>query len=79
MFIRRIGLFFLIMGLLILLVSIASGKPNSQSLTLFCIGVPLVMFGWTLWYRNRERTPSQRFRTLRKFSTKEDVEDNDDE
>ena len=79
MLLRKIGMFFLIMGLLFLLVTISSGNLNSQSLTLFCIGVPLVLFGGTLWYRNREVTPSQRFRTLRKFSTKENIEEDEDE
>ncbi len=75
MFIRRVGLFILIVGLLILLVSIAFGKPNSQSLTMFCIGIPLMILGGTLWYRNRERSPAERFRTLRRFSPKRGEED----
>jgi len=77
MFIRRIGIFIMIVGGIILLVSMVAGKPNSQSMFLFCIGVPMILLGGTLWYRNRERTPSQRFRILRKFSAKDN--DKDDE
>jgi hypothetical protein len=72
MLIRRIGLFIFILGLLILMVSIASGKLNSQSLTLFCIGVPTALLGGTIWFRNRERTPVQRFRLLRKSQNKDE-------
>jgi len=75
MFIRRIGVFFVLVGGLILFISVAAGKPNSNTLTLFCIGLPLSLLGGTLWYRNRDKTPAQRFQILRKFSTKKEKEE----
>jgi hypothetical protein len=66
----RIGVFFVLVGVMIVFVSFASGKANSDSLTLFCIGTPLVLLGITLWFRNRERAPAERFKIFRKYASK---------
>jgi hypothetical protein len=78
MFLQRMGIFLLLLGFLMVLASFATGRANSESLTLFCFGLPLMIFGGTLWYRNRDKTPAQRFRLLRKFSTKEDEDEEED-
>jgi hypothetical protein len=66
----RIGVFFFLVGVLIVFISLASGNANSDSLKLFCIGAPSVLLGLTLWFRNRDRRPAERFKVLRKYSSK---------
>lgn len=71
---ERIGIFFVLVGVLLVFITFASGKPNSQSFTLFCIGLPLALLGGTLWYRHRERETVERFRTIKKMSSKKEDE-----
>jgi hypothetical protein len=76
---RRIGVFFMLVGILILFLFFASGTKNPQSLTFLCAGSALSLMGGTLWYRGRDRTPAERFRTIRKYSSKKKKEDDEDE
>jgi hypothetical protein len=66
----RIGLFFFLVGILIVFISLAAGKANSDSLKLFCIGAPSALLGITLWFRARDRTPAERFKILRRNTSK---------
>jgi drug/metabolite transporter (DMT)-like permease len=72
---RRIGVFFMLVGILILFLFFASDRTSSQSLTFLCAGSALSLTGGMLWYRGRDRTPAERFRTLRKYSSKKKKED----
>lgn len=78
MLIRRIGLFFLIVGVLMVFLFFAIGEPNSQNLKFFCTGLPLAILGGAIWLRKRERTPVERFRILRRFSTQKEEEYKDE-
>jgi len=72
MLIKRIGLFLLLVGILMVFLFFAIGEPNSQNLKFFCTGLPLAILGGALWLRKQEKTPVERFRMLRRFSTKEE-------
>ena len=67
---RRMGIFFIIVGILILLFAVSSGELNNENLRLYCISTPLMVLGVFLWYRNRDRTPVERFRTVRKIASR---------
>jgi hypothetical protein len=67
---RKIGVFLFLVGLIVTMVSFASGNLNKQSLTLFLIGVPLVLLGGLIWNRNRDTDQVERFRLVRKFKPK---------
>jgi hypothetical protein len=68
---QRIGIFFLFVGILLIIFSVLSGKLDSDSITFFCAGLPLALLGVTLWLRNRETAQVQRFRLLRRSAGKE--------
>ena len=67
---KRFGVFVLLVGLLLVFVPVASGNFNRQNLTLLCASLPLVLIGGMLWYRNRDTTPADRFRLLRRKNKK---------
>jgi len=67
----RFGIFLLLVGLLLVLFAFSSGNPNSESIALFCAGLPMALLGATLWFRYREKVQSQRFRLLRKSIAKD--------
>lgn len=69
---RKIGLFFLLVGLIITIILFPSRISNTPSMTFFCIGIALIIVGITIWARTRDRTPAPRFRLLRTFAVKKD-------
>jgi len=71
---KRIGLFFMLVGLLLILITFTSGRLKSQTLTLLCASIPLVIIGGGLWFRNQDRTQSERFRILRRKTSKDGEE-----
>jgi hypothetical protein len=75
---KKMGIFIMLVGIIFVLISFGSVSANSQSITMLCSGIPMILLGLTIWYRNRDRTPAERFRIFRGFSSKEE-EDEDDE
>lgn len=73
---QRIGLFLLLVGLLLVIFAFSSGSPNSESITLFCAGLPMAILGTILWFRYREKVEAQRFRLLRKAVAKDKEKEN---
>ena len=67
---RKIGVFLFLVGLIVTMVSFASGSINKQSLILFLIGIPLILLGGLIWNRNRHTDQVERFRLVRKFMPK---------
>jgi len=66
--------FFFLVGSIITLFYFSSFSSNSGSYNPLCIGVLLMIMGFTLWFRGRDRTPVARFRLLRKFASKKKEE-----
>ena len=66
----RMGIFFLLIGLLTLVFAFATGGINRQNLNIYCVGAPMVILGTFIWYRYRERTPAERFRRIKKLSSR---------
>jgi hypothetical protein len=52
------------------------GGINSQTLSILCISLPVLVLAITLWNRHREKEPASRFRVIKMFSSKKD--DGDD-
>ena len=73
------GIFFLIVGILILLFAVSTGEFNNENLRLYCISTPLIVLGAVLWYRNRDRAPVERFRTVRKITSRRRKKDEEEE
>jgi len=74
---RKIGVFLFLVGIIVILVSLASGDVNKQSAILFFLGISLVLLGGLLWSRKRERDQAQRFRLVRKFMPKKNADQED--
>jgi hypothetical protein len=72
---RRVGMFFLLVGLMIMFIFFPSGSANTESLTIFCSGIPFVILGISMWLRSRDSTPAERFRLLRMLSRKKEEEE----
>jgi uncharacterized membrane protein YiaA len=67
----RIGHFFLVIGLFIFLVFLASDQSQIPQYGLFFVGLLLSILGIVLSFRFREKPQStERFRALRKISGK---------
>jgi len=66
----RMGVFFLIIGLLTLVFAFATGGINRQNLSLYCVGAPMVILGLIIWNRTRDKTPAERFRRIKKLSSR---------
>ncbi|MEA3350987.1 MAG: hypothetical protein U9Q82_10225 [Chloroflexota bacterium] len=70
---KRIGIFFLIVGIFFLIIFAASVESGETSILLFLLGVVQTWLGGFLWWRNRDEKPeSQYFRLIRKLRSKED-------
>lgn len=66
---NRVGHFFLVIGLFILLLFFASDQSHNPQFGLFFVGLLLSAFGFFLAWRYRSQPePSERFRALRKRS-----------
>jgi len=68
----KMGIFIMLVGIVFVLISFGSASANSQSISMFCSGIPMILLGAMLWFRNRDRTPVERFRIFRMFSSKEE-------
>lgn len=66
----RIGTFFLIVGLFLLLLYGASLGTESVVTQWFLLGALCTALGGFLLFRNRERSPSKRFRTWRRLMSR---------
>ena len=77
MIINRIGRFFLVIGLLAVIVFIATSQAGNPQYGYFCWGTPGIMLGiYFMWHGHKKTKPSGRFRLFRKKdkNKKDDLE-----
>lgn len=76
----RVGIFFIFIGLVVLLLYIASLQADQPNFTLLCIALAGLILGVAIAWRNRQPAASdERFRILRHSQSKqvEDVQQDD--
>jgi len=66
----RIGIYFFIVGTFLLMLYGASVDTGQGVIQWFLFGVLFLISGGFLWYRNREKSTSKRFRTIRKLMSR---------
>ena len=76
---RRFGIFLILVGLITLILTFPLREIEKSSMALLCIGTPMVILGYLLWSRNRDRTPAARFRLIRKLAAKKKTENEPEE
>ncbi|MBN2148981.1 MAG: hypothetical protein JW726_16470 [Anaerolineales bacterium] len=68
----RIGVFFLMIGLVLLVIFFTTDQAQHPAYGFFFIGAALTFLGGYLIWRNRKPpAPTERFRTLRKMRQKQ--------
>jgi len=64
----RIGIFFLFIGLIILVIFFGTDQVRQPAYGLFCLGTAVSGFGFLIvWKNRRPPTPSKRFRMIRRL------------
>jgi len=69
--VRRVGTFFLLVGILIIFISFGSDERDSQAIQIFCVGLTCALVGLVIWYRTREPSQSSRFRLIKKIASRD--------
>ncbi len=67
----NVGQFFLLSGILLLVLYFATSQVNSPIVYYFCFGVILLLFGvYLMWIGRNPPIASDRFRSIRRMSEK---------
>ena len=76
----NVGQFFVILGILLLVLYFATSQVDSPIVYYFCFGVILLLFGvYLMWIGRNPPVVSDRFRSLRRMSEKKNKNDKDAE
>ena len=73
----QVGEFFVLLGVMLLIIFFATGQVGSPVYLYFCVGVPLLGLGiFLMWTGKNPVEASKRFRIVRNYSVKREKKKN---